>query len=79
MSGYWNRSSSHERFLRSSSKTKDGNFSDDDDDGGGGWMLTNDLGYIHPRNGKLYFLDVPTMLFALVESRYWPRTWSESS
>ena len=54
MSGYWNRSSSHESFLRPSCKTNDGN-SSDDDGGGGGWMLTNDLGYIHPRNGKLYF------------------------
>jgi acyl-CoA synthetase (AMP-forming)/AMP-acid ligase II len=45
MSGYWDR----------------GGGGDDDvvpdagDDRFGGWVLTNDLGYIHPLSGKLYF------------------------
>ena len=52
MSGYWNRSG-YDNI--SSNFSKNNNNDDDDGGGGGGWMLTNDLGYIHPRNGKLYF------------------------
>jgi acyl-CoA synthetase (AMP-forming)/AMP-acid ligase II len=52
MSGYWNRSGYD---SISSNSCKNNNNNDDDDSIGGGWMLTNDLGYIHPQNGKLYF------------------------
>jgi len=48
MSGYWNREGDTPPTMNPSD--------------GGDWMLMNDLGYIHPRSGKIYFsVGVPTM------------------